>query len=198
MPSCTSSQLGFYLEANTDSPYCISTSSLIGRRRHRRYKHNMKLPTYVQIEPVGQCNLRCEMCPIQFRKDGPPYGGLAFMQWEQFTSLPDGFPELKKLHLQGLGEPMMHPRFFDMVRYAREKGIQVTINTNLTLLNPDRTEKLVKSRLDTLYFSIDGSTAETYERIRKRAHFDKVVNNAEMLLETRQRLNSEFPHLSLV
>src|SRR5258708_21403770 len=34
----------------------------------------MKLPTYVQIEPVGQCNLRCQMCSIQFRKDGPPFG----------------------------------------------------------------------------------------------------------------------------
>ena len=105
----------------------------------------MNLPTYVQIEPVGQCNLRCEMCPIQFRKDGPPYGGLAFMNWDTFTSLIDGFPDLKHLHLQGLGEPMMHPRFFDMVHYATDHGIRVTTNTNLTLLNPERTERLVKS-----------------------------------------------------
>ena len=39
----------------------------------------MELPTYLQIEPVGQCNLRCQMCAIQFRQDGPPYGPLAFM-----------------------------------------------------------------------------------------------------------------------
>lgn len=158
----------------------------------------MKLPPYVQIEPVGQCNLRCEMCPIQFRKDGPPHGPLAFMKWETFTSLLDGFPDLEKLHLQGLGEPMMHPRFFDMVRYAADKGIQVTINTNLTLLNPERTERLVTCGLDTLYFSIDGSTAETYERIRKRARHDRVLRNVEMLLETRERLASELPRLSLV
>lgn len=158
----------------------------------------MKLPSYVQIEPVGQCNLRCQMCPIQFRKDGPPYGALAFMKWETFTSLLEGFPDLKHLHLQGLGEPMMHPRFFDMVRYAADQGIQVTINTNLTLLNPDRTDRLVNSGLDTLYFSIDGSNAETYERIRKRAHFERVINNVNMLLETRKRLKHELPHLSLV
>ena len=36
--------------------------------------NGLGLPTYVQIEPVGQCNLRCQMCPIQFRQDGPPYG----------------------------------------------------------------------------------------------------------------------------
>src|SRR5215213_7341490 len=111
----------------------------------------MKLPPYVQIEPVGQCNLRCEMCPIQFRKDGPPHGALAFMKWETFTSLLDGFPDLKKIHLQGLGEPMMHPRFFDMVRYAAGKGIQVTTNTNGTLLTERRADDCVTSGLDTVH-----------------------------------------------
>ena len=38
--------------------------------RTERDKH-MQLPHFIQIEPVGQCNLRCQMCPIQFRRDGP-------------------------------------------------------------------------------------------------------------------------------
>ncbi len=158
----------------------------------------MKLPSYIQIEPVGQCNLRCEMCPIQFRSDGPPNGPLAFMSWETFTSLLEGFPDLQKLHLQGLGEPMMHPRFFDMVTYAAQRGIQVTTNSNLTLLNPARTERLVRSGLETMFFSIDGSTPETYERIRKRARFGRVVENVERLLETRRRLGSTSPGLRIV
>ena len=63
----------------------------------------MDFPTFVQIEPVGQCNLRCRMCPIQFRKDGPPYGPPAFMPYETFTALVDQFGTLGELHLQGLG-----------------------------------------------------------------------------------------------
>src|SRR5438552_15370235 len=102
----------------------------------------MKLPSYLQIEPVGQCNLRCQMCSIQFRQDGPPYGPLAFMAFEQFTRIIDQFPNVKELHLQGLGEPMMHPRFFDMVAYAVERNITVTTNSNLTLLNERRAEKI--------------------------------------------------------
>ena len=93
------------------------------------------LPTYVQMEPVGQCNLRCQMCPIQFREDGPPFGPLAFMEFETYTKLVDQFPAMTALHLQGLGEPMMHPRFFDMVAYAAQKGVKVSTNTNMTLLN---------------------------------------------------------------
>ena len=104
-------------------------------------KRHMKLPTYVQIEPVGQCNLRCQMCSIQFRKDGPPYGPPAFMKFETFTRIVDQFVGLQELHLQGLGEPMMHPGFFDMVEYAVKKGIRVTTNSNLTLLNDRRAER---------------------------------------------------------
>src|SRR5215469_1742505 len=92
------------------------------------------LPRYVQLEPVGQCNLRCQMCPIQFRQDGPPHGPPAFMKYETFTRIVDELPTLEHLHLQGLGEPMMHPRFFEMVAYAAARGIEVSTNTNLTLL----------------------------------------------------------------
>src|SRR5438105_15256820 len=101
-------------------------------------KRRMELPTYVQIEPVGQCNLRCQMCSIQFRQDGPPYGPPAFMEFETFTRIIDQFVTLKELHLQGLGEPMMHPRFFDMIEYATGKSIKVSTNSNLTLLNAKR------------------------------------------------------------
>src|SRR5438552_10139902 len=91
-------------------------------------------PTFLQVEPVGQCNLRCQMCPIQFRQDGPPHGPPAFMAFDTFKRLVGDFTELKHLHLQGLGEPLMHPRFFDMVSYAAGRSVKVTTNTNLTLL----------------------------------------------------------------
>lgn len=158
----------------------------------------VKMPTNVQIEPVGQCNLRCQMCSIQFRQDGPPYGPPAFMQFEVFTDIIDQFGAMEELHLQGLGEPMMHPRFFDMVEYAVKKGIQVSTNSNLTLVNDRRAERCVTSGLDSLQISIDGSSAETYERIRVRAHFERVVANLERVLAARERLKSETPRLRLV
>src|SRR5438445_4786065 len=120
----------------------------------------MDLPRFLQIEPVGQCNLRCQMCPIQFRRDGPPYGPPAFMDFETFTRIVDEFPGLKELQLQGLGEPMMHPRFFEMVEYGVNKGAKVSTNTNLTLLNARRAERCVTSGLGELHASVDGATAE--------------------------------------
>ena len=158
----------------------------------------MQLPNYVQIEPVGQCNLRCQMCSIQFRKDGPPYGPPAFMEFETYTHIVDQFTNLQELHLQGLGEPMMHPRFFDMVEYAASKGIHVSTNSNLTLLNDRRAQRCVTSGLRSLHISIDGANAETYERIRVRAHFERVVANVERILAARARLESAYPRLRMV
>jgi MoaA/NifB/PqqE/SkfB family radical SAM enzyme len=138
------------------------------------------------------------MCPIQFRQDGPPHGPPAFMAFDHFTALFDQFPDLLDLHLQGLGEPMMHPRFFDMVTYAVRRGVRVTTNSNLTLLNDARAERCVTSGLAELHVSIDGATAETYEAIRVRAKFDRVIDNVERLRAAKRRLSSESPEVHLV
>jgi MoaA/NifB/PqqE/SkfB family radical SAM enzyme len=158
----------------------------------------MDLPKFLQVEPVGQCNLRCQMCPIQFRQDGPPYGPLAFMEFDTFTRLLDEFPGLEELQLQGLGEPMMHPRFFEMVEAAAGRGIRVGTNTNATLLNARRAEGCVTSGLGEIHISIDGATAETYERIRVRARFDRVIANVEGLVAARRRLASGTPRIRMV
>jgi radical SAM protein with 4Fe4S-binding SPASM domain len=102
------------------------------------------------------------------------------------------------LQLQGLGEPMMHPRFFDMVEYAVARGIKVGTNTNLTLLGDRRAERCVTSGLADLHASLDGATAPTYERIRVRAYFDRVLANLRGLLDARRRLGSATPHVRIV
>jgi radical SAM protein with 4Fe4S-binding SPASM domain len=138
------------------------------------------------------------MCPIQFRQDGPPHGLPAFMAWETFTRILDEMPDLEELHLQGLGEPMMHPRFFDMVEYAAARGIQVSTNSNLTLLAPWRAERCVASGLERAHVSIDGATAATYERIRVRSSLAKVLRNLDALLAARDRAGAVLPHLRMV
>lgn len=155
-------------------------------------------PRYVQLEPVGQCNLRCQICPIQFRTDGPPHGPPAYLPYDDFKRLVDQFSGAEELHLQGLGEPMMHPRFFDMVEYAVARGFRVSTNTNLTLLTASRAERCVTSGLDWMRVSVDGATAGTYERIRVRARFERVMANLRRLRDAKARAGSDRPSLHLV
>ncbi len=155
-------------------------------------------PRFLQIEPVGQCNLRCQMCPIQFRRDGPPHGPPAFLPYEEFCRLVDDAAGVAELHLQGLGEPLMHPRFFDLVAYAVAKGMRVTTNSNLTLMTSLLAERCIHSGLHYLHVSLDGATAPTYERIRSGASFRRVAHNMEQLLAARIRLGTATPAVGLV
>lgn len=156
------------------------------------------LPGYVQLEPVGQCNLRCTMCPVQFRDDAPADGRPAFMPFESFIKLLDQLADAEELHLQGLGEPMMHPRFFDMIEYAVGRGLRVTTNSNLTLLSSRRAERCVSSGLHCLHISVDSSNPETYAKIRVGGALERVGRNIERLADCKRRSGSSFPKLKLV
>jgi radical SAM protein with 4Fe4S-binding SPASM domain len=158
----------------------------------------MELPRFVQIEPVGQCNLRCRMCPIRFREDGGPGQPPAFMAFADFCRIIDQFPRQAELHLQGLGEPLMHLYFFDMVRYAVERGMRVSTNTNLTILSAESAEECVRSGLHVLHVSLDAANPAIYEAIRVKAHFDKVLRNLRRLTKAKRHLESELPEIKLV
>lgn len=151
---------------------------------------------FAQIEPVGECNLRCRMCPIQFRRDGPPWGPRAFMPLDTFRRLLDGMPGLESLHLQGMGEPLLHPRFFEMVREAAGRGIRVSTSTNLTRLDARRAALCVASGLHELHASLDGASAGVYESIRVRGRFDLVRSHLEGLVAARG--GGDYPLIRLV
>ena len=154
----------------------------------------MNLPQFVQIEPVGQCNLKCRMCPVMYREENPP----AFMSFTAFCSLVDQFSAVKELHLQGLGEPMLHPRFFDMVRYAAARGIEVSTNTNLTALSERRAEECVRSGLRRMHVSLDAADAAAYEYIRVGARFSKVLRNLAWITEAKARVPESILEIRMV
>jgi MoaA/NifB/PqqE/SkfB family radical SAM enzyme len=158
----------------------------------------MLAPAFLQLEPVGQCNLRCQMCPIQFRKDGPPYGPPAFMSMETFRALIDGFPSAAELHLQGLGEPLLHPHFFEMVAYAVKHGRRVSTNTNGTLLTAANARRCLTSGLERLFVSMDGATAETYERIRAGSNHALVWKHIRSFMDVKRSAGADTPHLRIV
>jgi radical SAM protein with 4Fe4S-binding SPASM domain len=155
------------------------------------------LPRFVQIEPVGQCNLACRMCPVTLREDGPARGA-AFMSFETFARILDELPAVTELHLQGMGEPFLHPRLIDMIRHAAGRGITVSTNTNLTALSTRRIEDLIRSGLDTLHVSIDAADAPAYEYIRVGSKLSRVLRNLETLMDVRSRYGGGRPHVALV
>jgi len=120
------------------------------------------------------------------------------MDFKRFCELVDQFEEAEVLHLQGLGEPMMHPRFFEMVGYAVRKKIKVTTNSNLTIFNEDRAKLCLSSGLSVLNVSVDGAEQSTYEKIRAGGKFRTVAENLNLLATVKRSEKSERPEVRIV
>ena len=68
------------------------------------------LPREVQFEVTGACNLRCRMCLVRY---APPLNKIeGSLPFELFKRVVDALPELRKVTLQGLGEPLLAPDLF--------------------------------------------------------------------------------------
>ena len=135
---------------------------------------------FVNIELSANCNLKCLYCSRnKFGNNREP----GFMTLTTFDKILDMFPKDVLLQLHLSGEPLMHPEFCEFVRFACQKGFTNTrIHTNATLLTMELSEKLVKSGLTTIVFSIDGADPGDYERIRGFS-FDIVKKNIVDFLE---------------
>jgi MoaA/NifB/PqqE/SkfB family radical SAM enzyme len=154
------------------------------------------LPRRLQLEVTSACNLRCAMCLVRYR---PPVNKLTGALDEGlFRRLLAELPDLDDLTLQGLGEPLLHPRLLDMVRATRERGIRVGFNSNATLLTRAMSEKLVRAGLDWLHVSLDGASAPTYESIREGARLPAVLRNLADLVAVKRALGRENPQIRVV
>jgi len=130
-------------------------------------------PYLIDLEPNSRCNFRCTMCQVSEWARGQRARDMTF---QEFQSLRDLFAFVIEAKIHGMGEPLLHKEFFNMVEYLKSFSIwtRTSINGSLLLAN-NNIEKLVKSSLGEIQISLDGATKETYEKIRVRANFEKVT-----------------------
>jgi MoaA/NifB/PqqE/SkfB family radical SAM enzyme len=114
------------------------------------------------LEVTNRCNLRCTFCPTA---DGRMERAKGFMDPALFERTLDGAGRLEFALLFQWGEPLLHPRFFDLASSARRRGIRTLVTTNGTLLNETRIAGLLRAGLDRVTVSVDGD-ARTHEAVR--------------------------------
>jgi MoaA/NifB/PqqE/SkfB family radical SAM enzyme len=90
----------------------------------------------------------------------------------------------------GVGEPLIHPRIFEMIRITRKAGIRAGLSTNATLLDDTRADQLLDSGLDYLILAFDGATRRTYETYRVGASFEQSRRNIVDFLRKKQARHS--------
>ena len=153
------------------------------------------LPMTLSIEPTTACNLRCPECPSGLRSFTRPTGNL---KTDFFKSTLDQIADkLIYLIFYFQGEPYINPDFLKMVSYANKKNLYTITSTNGHFLSRKNCEETIKSGLDRIIISMDGTTQETYESYRKGGSLDKVLAGIRELVQAKKDLKSHTPHILL-
>ena len=150
-------------------------------------------PGCIFIEVTNCCNLLCETCPRTYLDREAP----KTLSYEEFVWIADQFPEMRRAVLHGIGEPLLNKELPRMIRYSKERNVQVLFNSNGTLLTPWWQEELVQSGLDEFRCSIDGATAATYAHIRGVDALDRVKQGLAGLARAKAHLGADNPRISI-
>jgi MoaA/NifB/PqqE/SkfB family radical SAM enzyme len=159
-------------------------------------------PLYAQVSICDPCDQRCIMCPYHPPSEARPdeFGGArpGVMSYPTFARLVDDFARLgtRQIDLVGRGEPLLNPRVIDMVGYARQRGLLVTMISNGSHLSAEMAAALVDRGLDRFRLSLDAGTADTYARIHVSetpASYAAIKANLRGLAAARKKT----PHLTV-
>lgn len=126
-------------------------------------------PIVMLVDPTSLCNFRCRFCPT-----GDPHlikaSGRSrnFMDLALFRRIVDGIAgferPLRVLRLYKDGEPLLHPRFAEMVRIAKgcDRIERVETTTNGSKIDRAMADALVEAGIDRIIVSVEGVTARRY------------------------------------
>lgn len=143
-------------------------------------------PVEIGIEMTNRCNLRCKMCAREAMTR--PVGDMPLTLLKKIIDEVSGYAEM--IYLHGDGEPLLHKDIFEAIAYVKGSGVKVALSTNATLLNEEKSRRLIAAEPDYLILAIDGATKPTYEGIRINGCFEEVVANAERFLDLKRKSNS--------
>jgi MoaA/NifB/PqqE/SkfB family radical SAM enzyme len=150
-------------------------------------------PVCLYLEVTNRCNLLCETCPRTFEALEPP----ADMSWSLFTKIVDQVPDVARVVLHGVGEPMLVKHLPRMIRYLKDRGTYVLFNTNGTLLNPKKYAEIVETGLDELRVSLDAADRETYAKVRGKDFFNRIVRDVGRFTAYLRETGANQPLVSL-
>lgn len=145
------------------------------------------IPTYpeiLQIEISTLCNFNCAMCSRTGRENHSKAFDLTLYR----KLAKETFPKVKKVVLYGVGEPLMHPDFLEILKITREHlpplGL-IDFTTNGVLLLPELLTQILQFRINRIVMSLDTANFNRLQKMREGANED-VLTNLKNLANLRQ------------
>jgi len=151
------------------------------RSAPRAYSYPLRLA----IENGAGCNFNCKMCALRYmkRKRG-------FITFDKFKKIYDQVNP-PYLNLTGYTDSFLNKDIFKMIKYGKENGAYVKLDTNAMIMTPEISAELIYSGADEISISIDGSIPKVYEDICIGGKLDIVKENVRQLVIGRDKTKSK-------
>lgn len=157
--------------------------------------HNLDIDlngVLLQLEVTNTCNHRCIFCPNQdsTRKKKMMDVNLAKRIMKECAEF---LGEDKKVCFHMNGEPLLYKELPQLVSYAKELNYSYAfITTNGSAANETILTKLFEAGLDSIKFSINAGSRETYKKIHGADDFGKAMKALEFAWNYRNNHNCNY------
>jgi sulfatase maturation enzyme AslB (radical SAM superfamily) len=135
------------------------------------FEYSEDFPTEIYIETTNRCNLDCQMCARTTMTR--PQGAMDF---DLFVKIIDEIAihqPYAYIHWYGVGDPLMDPKIFKRLDYAKSKGLTNSLffTNGQLLFKKDNWKNVVECGAATLGVDLDGFSQESYGQIRQGGEF---------------------------
>ena len=149
-------------------------------------------PRRIVCELTNACNLSCIMCG----RNAWDFH-LTQFKLEWLDKLSPLLISAEEVTLMGWGEPTVHPHFVEILQFLNKYPVKKYFCTNGMKLG-ELTEALFDNHVDILAVSLDGSTKEMNDRIRKGADFNKIIGNLKRITTLKKVRGVDYPYINFV
>jgi MoaA/NifB/PqqE/SkfB family radical SAM enzyme len=148
-------------------------------------EHSLSIPrpvtslNRIYVEVTNQCNLNCSTCMRNVWD--VDFGTMSSGMYARVLKGIATFSPKPEIFLGGYGEPLTNPDCISMIAEAKSLGLRVSLITNGILLTEEISRQLVDLKLDMLWISLDGASAECYADVRRGNELYHVIENLKCL-----------------
>jgi len=147
-------------------------------------------PWCVEVEVTTRCDKKCIICEHTYWNEKS-----MDLSFDDFKKIVHQFPNLIWFNPTGEGSAFLNKDFPKMLRYLKSKSIFIFMNDHFDMLNEDLIREIMEIGVDRIEVSMDGATKETYEKIKRRCDFNKVIDNLKTLFRLKREMNWPFPEI---
>lgn len=132
----------------------------------------------IQVEVTTACQLSCVFCPSTQLAE---HWISKNMERKVFDCLVRSLKAKRLVHLQGWGEPLLHPQLLDMAAILKEAGMVVSLTTNGMIIDRHLCQEICRIGLDFIAVSVAGAKAETNDKLRTGSTLELILDNIAFL-----------------